>query len=163
MSRQQVQHIVAELAISTLANLTALTVALPMDAARENGVRMKKLMLAINYRGKTASEGPLRVGLCDSTLNVTEIKEALEADPQFFEDIPASEEANRRVFTVWTIPAGLVADEHTQRIREVHYPWKDVQEGQGIKVFVFNDSGATMTTGMVLTVTGVAVQEWLRD
>ncbi len=70
----------AELAISTLANLTALTVALPMDAARENGVRMKKLMLAINYRGKTASEGPLRVGLCDSTLNVTEIKEALDND-----------------------------------------------------------------------------------
>ncbi len=163
MSRQQVQHIVSEVALGTLANLTAIAIALTPDASREQGARIKQLKLAISYKGKTAGEGPLIVGLCDSNLSVAEIAEAILADPQHVADVPATEQGNRRVFPIWIIPAGLTADDRIQKTEEVHYPWKDMEESQGLKFWVFNADGNALTTGTEVTVDGSIVGEWLHD
>ena len=163
MSRQQVQHIVAEIALSTLASLTAIAVILTPDSSRDQGVRIKQLKLACTYKGKTAGEGPLMVGLCDSNLSVAEIAEALVADPQHVGDVPATEQGNRRVFPIWNIGPALVAGDSVEGFEDVHYPWKTMEEGIGLKLFVFNADGSALTTGTIVTVTGSTVQEWLRD
>ncbi len=163
MSRQQIQYINVEVVLSTLATLTAITGATAIDAGRLQGVRLKKMKLACSYKGKTAGEGPLVVGLCDTTLSVAEIAEAILADPQGVAEVPATEQGNRRVFPIWNIGPGLVADDAIQMYREVHFPWKDWPEDKGIKVFVFNNDGSNLTTGTTVTVFGPVVQEWLRD
>ncbi len=163
MSRQQIQYIDAELQVGALANVAAVAVATQLDGAHEQGVRIKQLKLGMSYKNKTAGEGPIIIGLCANTLNVTEIAEALNADPQGIDDPPATEQGNRKVFPIWMIPTGLTDDDETSVLTEVHYPWKEMDEGSGLKLFAFNIDGNTLTTGTEITVFGAAVQEWLRD
>ncbi len=163
VSRQQVQYINTEVTLSTLATATAITGATIIDPSREQGSLIKELRLAVSYKGKTAGEGPLVVGLCELSLSVTEIKEALEADPQLFRDVPASEQGNRRVFPIWQLDNLNTSNSEVERMKDVKWPWRRMEEGMGMKVFVFNNSGSTLTTGASVIVFGAAVTEWLHD
>ncbi len=163
MSRQQVQYINTELQVGALLNLAAISAATTLDGAREQGVRIKQMKLGMSYKNKTAGEGPIIVGICSTTLSATEMAEALVADPQGIEDPPATEQGNRRMYPIWVIPAGPSDDDTTHVLEEVRYPWKEMDEGSGIKIFAFNIDGNTLTTGTEITVFGPVVQEWLRD
>ena len=161
MSRQQVQHLVDAIALGTLANVTAIIGNLNMDATRDQGVFIKQFKAAFTIRDATASEGPVMFGLC-TELTAVEVAECLNADPQGSEDTDASDKANRKVF-----PLGIF--QHTTNsgaqhmLEEVNYPFKELPEGATLKWFVFNVSGATLTTGGVATMVAVVVQEWMRD
>lgn len=161
--RQQVQYLIVEVALGTLANLTVTGATTQIDASRDNGMRIKQLKAAVSFKGKTAGEGPLIAGLCAQDLTNAEIAEALVADPQKTVDTPSSEQGNRRVFPIWNIGPGLVADDSITELKEVHYPWKMIGEDEGLKFFVMNNDGSSLTTGTTMTLFAAVVGEWLRD
>lgn len=163
VSRQQVQYINSEVTLGALATATAVTAATIIDPSREQGSKIKELRLAMSFKGKTAGEGPIVVGLCELSLSVGQIKEALEADPQLLRDVPSAEQGNRRVFPIWQVPSLRTSDSEIVRMKDVRWPWKNMEEGMGIKVFAFNNSGSTLTTGTTVIVFGAAVTEWLHD
>ncbi len=161
MGNQQVQHIVAEIALGALATLAVQGGALPIDSARLAGMRIKKMKYAVVYKDKTASEGPLLLGMASVDLTNAEIAEALVADPQSPRDQPAAEQGNRQVFPMALLPASAeVASQETQPLRSIRYPWKRILEGNGLKLFVQNLDGSTLTTGCLVTVFISVVGTW---
>ena len=162
MTQQRV-YIQNNLGLGTLGSDLVLKSALRVDASRENGVRITKLKAAVSYNGKTATEGPLLVGLCSTDLSTTEIAEALAADPQKPDDVPASEQVMRQVFPIWLIPAGPASEPDTKELVEISYPWKEVAEGDGLAWFVQNRDGNALTTGCTIEIHGVCIGEWLND
>ncbi len=159
--RQQISHLIDAIALLTLANVTAIIGNLDIDSTREQGVILKQFKAAFSLVGNTAGEGPIVYGLC-TELTALEVAEAMNADPQFMDDVPASEQANRRVFPVGIFNSNANSSEHHD-LEEVHYPWKEVPENQTLKWFVFNGSGAALTTGAVATIVAAAVTDWMRD
>ncbi len=164
MGRMQVLHGNASITLGTLAALTGITTGLEIDGSREQGVRIRQLKAAISFSGKTTGEGGILVGF-STDLSATELTEALVADPQGISDIPATEQGNRKVFPVWLIGSSQVAGvlPLEQELREINYPWKQIDEGSGIQLFAFNLGSGALTTGGGMSVTYVAVQEWLDD
>ncbi len=163
MSRQQVVHLNGLVGIGTLADVTAIVLNTKIDASREQGVKIRQLKASMSYNGKTASEGPLIVGVAVE-LTAVEIAEAMNADPQRWDDTDAKDKGNRKVFPIWTIPAGvLTGDDRNQKLEEINIPWKIIPEGSTLKWFVFNASGSTLTTGTIVHVHAAAVTEWLND
>jgi len=161
MSNQQVQHIIAEITVGALTTLSVAGAALAIDAARKQGVRIKKMKYAVTYKDKTAGEGPLLFGLASVDLTNAEIAEALIADPQSARDSPSNEEANRQVFPLQLLPASAeVATQEHQPMRSVRYPWKRILIGNGLKAFVANLDGSTLTTGTLVSVFISVVQDW---
>ncbi len=162
--RMQVQHGRVSLVPGALGALTATTVSLPLDASRSQGVRLKQLKASYSYSGKTAFEGPLVCGF-SIDLSAAEVTEAMTADPQHINDVPATEEGNRKVFPIWVVPFFATAGEtgRDTQLEEVNLPWKELTEGQGIQFFIFNGESGALTTGMGGTLQFTAVQEWLRD
>ncbi len=122
---------------------------------------MKKLKAAFLLTGVTGDEGPIMFGFA-TELTAVEIAEALLADPQFMDDVPASERGNRKIMLVGMFGVSTQI-EMNQMLRTIRYPWKLVPEGQTLKWWVANFSGATLTTGAVAHMNGVAVTEWERD
>ncbi len=124
-------------------------------------MRIKKMKYSVAYKDKTASEGPLLLGLASVDLSNAEIAEALVADPQSPRDQPASEQANRQVFPLALLPASVeAATQEVQPLRGVRYPWKRILEGNGLKYFIQNLDGSTLTTGTLVTVFTSVVGTW---
>ncbi len=159
--RQQVQHLSNELALLTLANLTALISNTNIDASRDQGVRIKQLKVAATIKGLTAGEGPIVWGLA-LELTAVEIAECLLADPQAMQDTDAADKANRRVFPIGVFTMDTASDD-PQGFREVGFPWKEIPEESTLKFYAWNTSGAALTTGAKITWNAAVVQEWLRD
>ncbi len=160
MGDQQVQHGIEGLALGTLAGLSALTGSLNMDAARTSGVILKKFKGAFQLNGLTNGEGPILFGL-SKDLSAAEVTEALNADPQGPGDIPATERGNRKVLPIgfWD-ENSLVPNGHPYMLRDLHWPWKELKENEGIQFFVFNMGSSALTTGGAATMQWTAVQEW---
>ncbi len=159
--RQQVQHLVDAIAMGTLANVTAIIGNTNMDSTRNQGVRIKQFKAAFHLTGNTAGEGPIVFGLC-TELTAVEVAECMNADPQGIEDTDASDKANRKVFPIGIFNSSANDNDHHE-LEEVKYPWKELPEGATLKWFVFNVSGAALTTGAIGTMTAAVVQEWMRD
>ncbi len=141
-----------------------LKTATKVDASRENGIRIQKLMCAMTFSGKTAAEGPIVVGLASTDLSTTEIKECIDADPQKPDDTPASEQVMRQVMPIWVIGKTETASQNSPyRYEEIPYPWKEVAEGDGLAWFAMNEDGSALTTGTEIEIQGVLIGEWLND
>ncbi len=149
--------------MGTLATLLVLKTSLKIDTGRENGVRLKKMLMAMTFEGKTAGEGPLLYGLCLSDLSPTEIQEALNADPQKPDDVPASEQVMRKLMVIGVIPAAMTASTDPEVYREVRFPWKEIEEGSGLSWWVQNRDGGSLTTGTNVRFSSFAMGEWLDD
>ncbi len=162
MSRQQVQHHNPSLPLGSLGSQQVISVLMDIDESRENGVMIKQFKASVDIRDKTVNEGPIRVGFSVG-LSDAEIKEALDADPQGANDVPATEQANRKVFPVWTIPSGLVSSNEIQVLADIHFPWKEIDEGTAVTIWAQNCDSSTLTTGAVITTLISLVQEWLND
>ena len=163
-SRQQVIHNVLELDLAILPTLNVKAAATKIDAAREQGARIKQMKAAISWKDKPTTLGPLLVGFSVG-LTELQIAEALLADPiSDKSNVEAAEQANRRVFPVWLIPAGIaVASEELTKLEEIHFPWKEIDEGVDLDFWVQNLDGSSLT-GNTLVVAQIAfVTEWLRD
>lgn len=168
-NRMQVQHGKTVLALGALVARTAITSSLTIDASRSQGVILKQLKGAWHWINKTLLEGPIIVGF-SIDLSAAEVAEAINADPQHINDIPATERANRKVFPLFQTDhagtVGMYPDEGSgdaASYKEVNLPWKQILEGQGLQFFCFNADTTDLTTGMIIEFNWVAVQEWLRD
>ncbi len=161
-SRQQVQHGITVVAAGTLAGNDTITASMQIDASRNQGVRIKQLKAAFQYNGKTDDEGPIMYGL-SLDLSAAEVEEALEADPQGTGDTPAIEQANRKVFPIGVFDQKNLVRSGPIMLEEVHLPWKEIEEGTGIQLWIHNYDASALTTGGGLTMMWTAVQEWLRD
>ncbi len=161
MSNQQVQYLINEIALGALATLDVAGSATNIDSSRLAGMRLSKMKYAVTYKDKTASEGPLLLGLASVDLSNAEIAEALVADPQSPRDQPAFERGNRQVFPLALLPASVkVAGDEIQVFRSARYPWKRILEGNGLKYFIQNLDGSTLTTGALVTVFTAVVGTW---
>ncbi len=160
MGNQQVQYLISEVALGALATLSVAGTATIIDAARLQGMRIKKAKVGVTFKDKTAGEGPLLVGMASVDLSNAEIAEALVADPQSARDSPANERANRQIYPIAMLPAGLAHAEEVQYLRTLRYPWKRIMEGNGLKMFVFNMDTATLTTGCVVNFVIPVVGNW---
>ncbi len=163
MTQQRI-YIDDVIGLGTLGAGLVLKTATKVDATRENGIRIQKLMAAMTFAGKTATEGPIIVGLCSTDLSTTEIAEAIDADPQKPDDTPASEQVMRQVMPIWVIGTNDTASlAGPYRYEEIPYPWKEVAEGDGLTWFAMNEDGSALTTGMTIEIQGFLVGEWLND
>ncbi len=150
--------------LSTLAADAVISAAINIDAGRERGVFLKKFKVAMDWDVKTDGEGPLRWGIASTSLTNAEIAECLIADPQNDNDVPASEQARRKVMTVGVIPRnGAGSSQDRLKLQTVNWPWKKLDEGEGIKFWVMNDDSDALSDLAIVNWAYVAVQEWLDD
>ncbi len=165
LTRQVVDHLSNTLVnLGALATKTAITAVTQIDGGRENGVFIKKIKAAMNYRNLTSGEGPLEIGLCVG-LTAGEVAEAIVSDPQSRSDVPAVEETNRRVFPLWMIGLDSVDGPiDMQPIKEIEdWPFRTIEEGSFLAWYVFNHDASALTSGGSLTFVGVAVSNWMDD
>lgn len=140
-------------ALTTLANVTVLTAV--VTGAADGAYRAMTLTNTWSLKGLTASEGPITVGYAHSDYTVTEIKEAIEAGASIsIGNKVAQEQANRLVRIVGSF-SGLSTNEvleHGEPI-STKLNWF-IPIGESVSIFAYNDSGATLTTGAIVDVTG---------
>ncbi len=162
-NRKHIVHLSESITLGTLASRTALINNTNIDGNRRNGLLLDYIKGQISFTGKTAGEGPIIVGFCSSDLIVSEVAEAFGADPQNVNDPNVSEQAHREVYPVWSIGHGMTAMIELRSWQKIKYPWRNVEEGKGLSLFVFNADASGLTTGMALSFDGIAIGEWGTD
>lgn len=149
-----------------MVNATALEVFLAVgkvDAARDQGIRISKMKMAVVVSNKTDTEYPILYGLAMGGLSSTDIQEALAADPTGWTQAEEMERTNRKVFPIGLFPRGGVDELRLQKLRDVHFPWKEIPEGTGMSFWAQNFESAVQTGDPVLEIAVVYTGEWLRD
>ncbi len=139
-----------------------------IDNNREQGSKLRRCKAYMEFRSKTANEGPLIVGLTGLNYTTAEIAEALTADPQKHEDPTESDHANRKVFPVWVIPHIATGMSPTPNhpdtlLTDIQVPSWVVDEGELVRWFVFNADTSAVTTGILIIIVAQWVAEWLHD
>ncbi len=147
-----------ELALATLADATVVTTA-PITFGED--IYCVSMDASYATAGFTPTEGPLAIGWAHGDLSVTEIKEAIEAAVTDPSDIIARERARRPVRKVGQFPiAG--AGESFNDGKVVRTPLRFViNDAKSIKFWAFNKSGATLTTGGTIDVSGTLYGRWM--
>ncbi len=147
------------LALSTLGSATALTSAIYGNA---DGVyRIMSLSSVWALRGHTGGEGPLHVGYAHGDYTVTEIKEFMEsASAISIGNKILNEQANRQIRHVGTFN-GLLTEEvlNDGKPIKTRLNWA-IPIGVNLNMFLYNDSGAALTTGSIVDCTG---KGWVKD
>ncbi len=158
--------------LSTLAVDSVLKGLMKIDASREQGVRLKKVMATCSRFLPQSGNGPLWVGLANSDLSQAEIAEAIVADPQHGSGVPGQERTMREVMLIWVIPRAHVDGDdasraqnqnEAMRLRTIPYPWKKSIEGTGLAWWVMNRGGGVLTTGEVVNISSFMMGERLDD
>ncbi len=164
-SKEQKVYDTQFIALGALAAATAVIAATKIDATREQGCRIKDIFGIMTHNGKTAGQGPVYYGFADANLSVAEIAEIFEADPQSQDDVPATEQIDRRIIVVGQAP-------HPEAIQEIaNEKWERLmwpsswvlKEGGGLNIFAFNRGTGTLTTGMVTRFDGMFNTVLLED
>ncbi len=166
MGEKHISNHSTQMTVGTAASNAVVSTSTKVDAARTTGLRVKKIMAAMTFAGKTEGEGPFFVGISQSGWTDTEISEAIIADPQGPQDGSDQDEAVREIVPIWVIPQGGTESDVDQgeiRFRKIPYFWHNVPEGTGISFWVMNKTGAQATTGLVVNVHSIIVGEWNRD
>ncbi len=148
----------ATLSLGALANDATVSSALTALGVTEAYVISADLTYAL--KGLTGEEGPLRVGLANDDLSVTEINEKLDARPTSQADIVAMERSRRPVRD-----AGTFGGQTPESVLNEGLPIRTtckfhLAEGKELAVWIRNKSGATLTTGAVLQVSGTMYMRW---
>ncbi len=141
--------------LSTLLGNTAKSAPTKIDAARLQGVRIKKFEYIIRFSGKPAPSGPIVIGFCRAGLSDNEIGTFHQADPQSRQDTPAIDEARLDVYPVLVALNNQSAAPEAQPSMPSHYrtlnwPWKHLPEGDGLLVYAYND-GAQLTGNTIVS------------
>ncbi len=112
-------------------------------------------------RGLTPTEGPISVGLAHNDYTVTEIAEATDVTLTGPGSKIEQERSRRLVRKVGTF-RGLESNEILKNGVDIRTGMKfTIEDGKMIEVWAQNRSAATLTTGAVVEVEGVAYGRWL--
>lgn len=171
--RQQVSHHVYNHSLGTLGDKLAQTANGGVDATRFQGVKIKQMKACCTLTNFPNAEGPIVVGFAIGS-NAVEIGEAMIADPQAMDDVPAVEQANRKVFPIWVF--GPAQDENQfqgpvggrggpNMLEEINLPWKEIPEEINLNSFVWNsgEGGGALSGDASVIIMTTMVTEWLRD
>ncbi len=137
------------LALGTLANLIVVKATPP---TMDQDILVHSVKLNAMLRGFTVGEGPLMIGVAQDILTVTEIKEALDASPSSQYDVPAVEQAGRKV-RILGIFDGVEVNERLNDGKAVtaRLNWKIPDDQNLPSIWVMNmDSASSLTTGAVV-------------
>lgn len=146
-----------QLALSTLATDTVISGEL-IGLDQEAYIISADLQWSL--RGGTAGEGPLQVGVASGDLSVGEIGEAVWATPSRQDDWIEREKARRPVRKVGTFP-GLSTDEVLNDGKAIRTKIKIPCTPTGdLDFWCENQSGASLTGGQVIEVTGTVYGYW---
>ncbi len=151
-------RITPELALSTLASDTALASGLTGNG--DAPYRCMSIKQVWTLSGLTAGEGPVTVGFAHSDYTVTEIKECLEAQASVSAgNMVVREQADRKVRVV-----GVLGPEANSQLNDgkpisTKLNWL-IPVGIEVRMFAFNESTASLTTGAVLNGVG---RMWVQD
>ncbi len=147
-----------QLALSTLANETVLSVATQTALEQDFHVISTDLVLAL--RGGTAGEGPIDLGLAAEDYSVTEIGECLNAQP--LRSQGAEYERSRRRVRTYAILDGVETTETVNDGRPIRKKmFLHAPAGQApAQVWARNRSNAALTGGQVIEFSGVHWGRW---
>ncbi len=114
-----------------------------------------------NIRGHTAGEGPITVGYAHGDYTVTEIAEANDVTLTGPGLKIEQEHARRLVRKVGSF-RGLETNEELNHGDQIRTGFKfTIEDGKKVEIWAQNRSGATLTTGTVVEVEGIAYGRWL--
>jgi len=106
-------------------------------------------------RDLTPGEGPISVGLAHSDYSDTEIEEWIEATAGWNEGDKIAQERSKRKIRLVGVFDGALESARLNDGNPIKTPLKFyVEEGQSLRVWAYNQSGAVLTTGAVLVVNG---------
>ncbi len=147
-----------QLPLLTLANGTVLVVA--ATSALGEDLFVISVDSQITIRGLTAGETPIYVGLNHSDYTVAEIAEALDValtDP----NDKIEQERSRRLVRRIGVFAGPDVDQHmNQGVSTRTKCLFTVGNDFNLEIFARNQSGAALTTGSVLEISGTIYGRW---
>ncbi len=149
----------AQIALATVANQVVVTSGLTGTSA--NPYRCKSVKVTWNLKNLTAGEGPILFGYAHSDYTVAEIKECLEVGTSIDQgDKVALEQAQRLVRLVGSF-RGLNSEEEFNNglPKKTKLNWK-IGIGDEVSMFIYNDSGSTLTTGAFCDTLG---EMWIQD
>lgn len=148
--------------LDTLAANDVTMQASSIDASRSQGFRVAKSRIFATFTGKTAAEGPLVWGVA-ANLDATQLEQILEADPQ--DKMAETRRADGMYFkTLGIIQSGDTSGFLTPdgQAVEVTPNWS-IPEGEGLFYWVYNQGGASLTTGTYISIFAEHYGVWLRD
>lgn len=110
--------------------------------------------LQASLEGLTAGEGPIEIGISND-YTAAETEEALEATSEFTRDPIQQERARRQVRSIGTFN-GLSTEETLNDGKPMRKRFKFVVgDGYNMKMWAYNRSGATLTTGATVRLSGM--------
>ncbi len=147
------------LAASTLASNDVISGNLV--AVGDEEFRLLSLTGLWSLRGATAGEGPLMFGVAHSDYTDAEIEECLEVSTGLTRgDKVAQEQASRLVRRIGQFPVSSAAESFREgEVIKTRLNWH-ITEGQTLKAWIWNKSGAALTTGALVLFNGDAVIRW---
>ncbi len=151
----------SQLSLSTLADNTILIDDLFGSALLED-LSIISVDAFFALRTGTAGEGPIVVGYAHGDLTATEIKEKLTANLFDPDDIIAKERSRRPVRDAGIFPV-LSLPEVLNNGNPLRTPIRFlVGSGKSFNIWVWNQSGGNLTTGMILETQGKVYGRWIR-
>ncbi len=147
----------AAIALGTLANDTVIT-SQALTLAQDFDVISTDMTIAL--AGLTSGEGPIDVGLADSVYSVAEIREWINAEPTREYGV-AAEQAKRRCRLF-----GTFSGNETEETLNDGLPIRKRMFIRGIAgqpiadLWANNNTGATLTTGAVISIQGTHWGRW---
>ncbi len=144
--------------LGTLANVTVVTSAIL--GAADGAYRLMSLSQSWALKNLTVGEGPVTVGYAHGDYTVTEIKEAIEAGASIsIGNKIANEQANRLVRIIGSFSGEAEEVLNDGKPMKIRLNWA-IPIGTTVNIFAYNDSGAALTTGGIIEVTGPV---WVKD
>ncbi len=152
-----------EIDISALAAITGVIATSKIDGSRGMGFRTLMQEGSLEYESAALVGGPVLVGMAGPSLSLTEIEEAIEADPQSSVDRPAVEQISRPIFILGFLQAVAKASVKSATTFRKKFQWS-FPEGTQLTFFAYNTDlttaiGASTQIKIFCKHTGV----WLRD
>lgn len=147
--------------LGTLGNITVISVGITGSA--DGAYRMISVQGVWSLKNLTSGEGPIVVGFAHSDYTVVEVKEAIEANASIsVGDKVTNEKANRLVRIVGVFEGDgddLDTTLNDGRPIKTRLNWF-IPIGKAVNLFAYNDSGATLTTGAIVDLSGKC---WVKD
>lgn len=159
MPRFKQGRILASKALGVLASVTV--IGSDMYTASDSNLRALSVDLTWTWNNATAGEGPIICGVAHGDYSDAEIEECLEqlTDMNRGNKV-SSEQSNRLVRVVGTFtPDGTDETLNEGRPIKTKLNWY-VTAGQTLKIWAYNNTSGSLTTGSALVVAGVINAQW---